>query len=174
MERKKKNNNFNFSYLFNSPCLVWLHTGKTAKQAKIYQQKATWEHVTVRRSPMTCFSQDSVFVFFRDMSQYSKWTSRICIFSQLWRSFGQYVEQRRSSKTAPLRALQGNVSWTMCSLHVVQRRHAAGCGGWFTPTVRNACRTWVGWRSDCVHTINGLHQSSLVAILMPRLHGVSY
>lgn len=45
----------------------------------------------------------------RDMSRYSKWTSRICCNYEGMQSFGLRIQQRRSSIMAPLIALHGNI-----------------------------------------------------------------
>lgn len=80
-------------YAFCSPLSLLLRRQRSASQGRF--------------TPIVCVlgseSVDGSVVFFWDMSRFSEWTSRNCVFSWL----------RRSSKVAPLKALQCNISGTV-------------------------------------------------------------
>lgn len=102
---------------------------QNVKRIKIYQQKKNkWELSPIHWSQIThfffCGQRNESLFFFRDVSHYSKMDqpklNLLIIAAIIW----CHISSEDDSEMAPLKALRGNVSWTMCCF--TRRAHRCG------------------------------------------------
>ncbi len=105
------------------------------------------------------------FVFFWDMSRYSyhpgtAHSERVCSRARAeWPcACCVWAAALISVYFSVLNSISLALPILFFSYLLILMHSAAGYRSWFSPTMRNACCTWVGLRSDHVHSIKEPHQ----------------